>query len=595
MRRLYYRLCSLRSTYTAVIIKWFKRFAVAVMLLVLLATTAIYLTPLDAYVPEVEQALSDNFGEPVTIQHLKLEALPLPHMMLENVAVGDKPDIALQSVGIYFDLRTLLKSQWVIHRLALNQGSVTEGKLAEILKWAGSSSVAETTLRLDELQFNEIRVVMPGLTLEPVSGQINFDTHSNLSRAWIILPRRQGVVQFYPQPGGGYQVDAGLQYWSLPGYPDWVGDSLNIKGVLAGSEFRIDKFSARMLGADVSGAANLAWQPDWQVDVQLASLDGELERLLPLLGIPVKAAGMLRAKGHLEAQSASARDLPGKLGFDLDIDVKNASLRLPLDARRDLQVASASSHVTGTPQTFRLDKLRGKLYGGTLNGTATVQRSKHLLGADVAFSNISLQPLVEALNRDVVLTGKLEGQAKLATVTNQFAHFPANVQLDGRFHARNGVVGKLDLVQAASNPLKSGNKGGKTRFEELSGLLSVDGNGYHLSQLKVSSGAVHATGKLDISPQLQLNGLLDTDLKGTATLVSMPLVVSGTVRDPVLHPTGSTLAGAAVGTALLGPGLGTALGIKIGNLFHRLFGTKSEQAKPENRDKSQKKSGPAEQ
>jgi hypothetical protein len=575
-----------------VIIKWFKRFSVAVMLLVLLSTTAIYLTPLDVYVPEIEQALSDSFGEPVQIRHLKLEALPLPHMILEDVAIGDKSDIKVKSVGIYFELRTLLKSQRVIRRLAFNQGSVTEEQLAKILAWVHhSSSVPAAALRLDELQLNDIRVVMPGLTLEPMRGQVNFAPDSSLSRAWIVLPQQQGVVQFYPRQEGGYRVEAGLRYWSLPGYPDWVADSLSIKGVLADNQFQVSQFSARMLGAQINGAVHLAWQPDWQVDVQLTGFDGELERLFPLLGIQAKAAGMLHAKGRLNARSASARELPGKLGFDLDVEVRNASLRLPLGAQRDLRVDSAKSHVTGDLQKLRFDSLTGKLYGGTLSGTATVQRSKHLLAADVSFSKISLKPLVEALNRNVMLSGKLSGNAKLATITNQFDRFPANLQLHGRFQAEHGVVGKLDLVQAASNPLKSGNKGGKTGFDELSGLLSVDGNGYHLSELKVLSGAVHATGRLDISPQLQLNGLLDTDLKGTATLVSMPLVVSGTVSDPVLHPTGSTLAGAAVGTALLGPGLGTALGIKIGNLFHSLFGSKAEQTKPGARDKSKEQPG----
>jgi len=564
------------------------------MLLALLSTTAIYLTPLDAYVPEIEQALTDNFGERVKIQHLKLDALPLPHMTLEGVEIGDKSDLALQSVGIYFDLKSLLKSQRVIRRLALNRGSVTEAQLAKIIAWVrSSSSVPEATLRLEELQLNDIRVVMPGLSLEPMRGQMNFAADSSLSRGWIVLPRQQGVVQFYPRPGGGYQVDAGLQYWSLPGYPDWVADSLSIKGVLAGDQFQVDNFSARMLGAQIDGRALLSWQQDWRVEVQLNEFDGDLERLLPLLGAHVKAAGMLHATGHLEAQSANAHELPGKLGFDLDVGIRNASLRLPLQARRDLQVDSASSHVTGTLQEFKFNKLVGRLYGGTLTGTAAVQRPKHLLDADVVFGNVSLQRLVEALSSDVMLTGRLDGQAKLATVTDQFDHFPANVRLDGRFHAKNGVLRKLDLVQAASNPLKNGNKGGKTSFDELSGLLSVDGNGYHLRQLKVSSGAVHATGRLDISPQLQLNGLLDTDLKGTATLVSMPLVVSGTVGDPVLHPTGSTLAGAAVGTALLGPGLGTALGIKLGNLFHRLFGTKSDKAESGDRNKSQGQPGPA--
>jgi phage tail tape-measure protein len=69
----------------------------------------------------------------------------------------------------------------------------------------------------------------------------------------------------------------------------------------------------------------------------------------------------------------------------------------------------------------------------------------------------------------------------------------------------------------------------------------------------------------------------------------MPLVVSGTIHDPVLYPAGSALAGAAVGTALLGPGLGTALGIKLGNLLHKLLGSKNEKVQPENQLKPQAK------
>lgn len=76
----------------------------------------------------------------------------------------------------------------------------------------------------------------------------------------------------------------------------------------------------------------------------------------------------------------------------------------------------------------------------------------------------------------------------------------------------------VDLVQAASNPLKEVNKGGTTRFDEFSGLLSVDAAGYHFRKLKVSwCHERKAQGKVDIFPQQQL---LDTDLKGTATLIS---------------------------------------------------------------------------
>ncbi|MBI1173745.1 MAG: hypothetical protein GC139_00590 [Sideroxydans sp.] len=574
--------------------KWFKRFLVAVMLFVLLATTTAYLTPLDVYVPEIEQTLSENFGEPVRISHLKLDMLPLPHLALEGVQLGARPEATAQSVGIFFDLHSLLKSQRVIHSLVLDQGSITQEQLTKILAWLRNSSVADSLLRLEELRFTGMQVVMPTMTLGPLEGKLELAADSSLKQAAISMADQKFAALIYPQPGGVFQVEAGFRRWSPPGYPGLPIDSMNISGILAEGQFTANRFSADLLGTRIDGTAHLAWQPEWKLDISMDAVDGDLGRW-PSLGDGIEMAGRLQAKGRLEGHGADVRALPASLFFDADVDVKNAAVRLPLNVRRMLLLDSATAHVVGTMRKFRLDKLVSKLYGGTLHGAAVVQPGEKFLDADVSFNNIAVQPLVEALNNEVMLTGSLSGQAKFSARMNEFQRFPDNVDINSNFRLKKGVLGKIDLVQAASNPLKSGNKGGQTKFDELSGLLSVNGSGYHLKNLKVSSGALNAAGKLDVSPQLQLSGLLDTDLKGTATLVSMPLAVSGTVRDPVLHPTGSALAGAAVGTALLGPGLGTALGIKVGNLLNKLFGAKNDKIPPSGQKNPAEPPKPAEQ
>jgi hypothetical protein len=54
----------------------------------------------------------------------------------------------------------------------------------------------------------------------------------------------------------------------------------------------------------------------------------------------------------------------------------------------------------------------------------------------------------------------------------------------------------------------------------------------------------------------------------------VPLNVAGTVDAPLLYPTGASMAGAAVGTVLMGPGLGTSVGAKVGNWAEGLFSKK---------------------
>jgi hypothetical protein len=110
----------------------------------------------------------------------------------------------------------------------------------------------------------------------------------------------------------------------------------------------------------------------------------------------------------------------------------------------------------------------------------------------------------------------------------------------------------------------------KILFDQISSELLIDDAGYHLSKLKIIASVFNAEGRLNIAPDDQVDGVLATDLKGMAGLVSLPLRVTGSLSSPTVRPTGGVVAGAAIGTALLGP-VGTAIGIRAGALIDRMW------------------------
>lgn len=556
--------------------KWMKRLLAAAILLLLLAAMAAYLTPLDTYLPELERALSAGLGEPVKVRRLKVGALPAPHLLLEEVQIGENAGIALQSAKVIFDIRTLFEPQRALRRVILKNGSVTQAQLEKFAALLQSGAAAPLPVRVGEMQFDGIRFVAPEFSLEPLQGKLEFAPDSSLARAWFALGEKKITVTLAPLPGNIYAVEVRANGWSPPNYPAFELTGLNASGTLAESRFEAKQFSAEIFGARLKGGVLLEWKPEWKLALRLDAVDGKLERLPPFPGNRVAMAGNLRLKGSLRARGATAQALPRNLKMDAEVEINSATLHLAGRFRRPLVLDAAKAQLSGSLAETTLSGLRAQLYGGTVEGSAAILGSAASVRANLTFGNIAVEPLVQVLSDEVILTGKLEGWANFSVKTKEFERFPQNLQLDGEIRVRDGVLRKIDVVQAASNPLKESGKSGTTSFNELFSSLSVDADGYHFKGLKVSSGALNAEGKLDISPQQQLSGLLDTDIRGTASLISMPLEVSGTLSDPVLRPTKSALAGASVGTALMGPGLGTALGIKAGNLLNKLFGKKGE-------------------
>jgi len=85
-----------------------------------------------------------------------------------------------------------------------------------------------------------------------------------------------------------------------------------------------------------------------------------------------------------------------------------------------------------------------------------------------------------------------------------------------------------------------------------------------------------ADGTVTISAKKQLSGRINAQVAALGSSANVPLNVAGTLDEPSLYPTGGTMAGAAVGTVILGPGLGTSVGAKVGAWAEGLFGGKDE-------------------
>ena len=68
----------------------------------------------------------------------------------------------------------------------------------------------------------------------------------------------------------------------------------------------------------------------------------------------------------------------------------------------------------------------------------------------------------------------------------------------------------------------------------------------------------------------KLKGAMEVGLRSTGGLMSVPMNISGNTENPNLSLSGGAVFGGALGTSLLGPGIGTIVGVGTGKLFSGL-------------------------
>lgn len=290
--------------------------------------------------------------------------------------------------------------------------------------------------------------------------------------------------------------------------------------------------------------------------------------------------GPLRADIELNAQAVqgiAAGSEGGKFKLDLtpgtpaqELQINAQQWEIPLRPAFKFEQLAAKGLLQQT--ALNMPEIQGKLYGGTLRGKAHIDWTRGWkVKGDLKMNRVETKEIVALMTRSIGVSGKLNAQGGYSMRAKDPAQLADSLSAQFKLEVQQGVLYGFDLAQAVKTLARSGTRGGQTRFEELTGTLIITGKRYQVRQLSVTSGVLSAQGDVDIAPNKRLSGTINVALKGVAGLVAVPLDVSGTLSDPILLPNRAAFAGAAAGTAILGPGFGTGVGSKAGQLLDKLF------------------------
>ena len=210
--------------------------------------------------------------------------------------------------------------------------------------------------------------------------------------------------------------------------------------------------------------------------------------------------------------------------------------------------------------------------GGGWSGVSTLEpqaNGRLRLAAQLEAKNVDIESLMRAFGRATPVAGKMAGQTEVRAEGGDMAEWMRSLHTHTRFTVQPAELKRFDLAGAVRSAGTT--RGGRTALDQLSGTLDTQltdaGVVLQYSDLKARSGLLTASGRVRLFNR-KLQGEAAVDL--VDGVVGLPLQIAGTVEEPELSMTGGALAGAAIGSAVL-PGVGTALGARLGQQVERLF------------------------
>ena len=108
---------------------------------------------------------------------------------------------------------------------------------------------------------------------------------------------------------------------------------------------------------------------------------------------------------------------------------------------------------------------------------------------------------------------------------------------EATFLVNIGELNNIDIVRAIQSPSTSGTRGGKTKFDTLSGTLSYGDGRYVYKQVQLASGPLNANANFTISSDSALSGRVSASLGSRGLVVARgTLSILGEVRSPLMRP-----------------------------------------------------------
>jgi hypothetical protein len=269
---------------------------------------------------------------------MRVALWPKPHIVLEDVSIGQLTDISARQVRVYPVFLTLLKDRKELDALEIEGLSIDQEDLLRPGKWLDTAAIQQE-FRLSAVSLKDVVVKVPELEVPSFNADIQLGNKGKFVSA--SLAADNVVVNIAPS-NSLITVNIQGQGWQPPFGPALTFDELTAKGTLDGDQLDLNKVEGSLYGGTIQGVISVNWANGWKAkgNFELAKID--LAQATPALSEFATLHGRLYSSVDLDSEANDLQNL-----------LDNASVRARFEAEQgeigglDLSRAAAGREQVG--------------------------------------------------------------------------------------------------------------------------------------------------------------------------------------------------------------------------------------------------------
>ncbi|MBI1196141.1 MAG: hypothetical protein GC138_09890 [Gammaproteobacteria bacterium] len=364
--------------------------------------------------------------------------------------------------------------------------------------------------------------------------------------------------------------------WAPPLGPAFHFDKVSLSGTLSEGGLDIRSVKAEAYKGRLTGHVRLTWDHDWAIQ---GELEGDGLQMAPVIEYYGGRGfdGLLTAKVSIKTRARDPEKLLDGIRVEGPFLIRGVVIDTNPDPNKRMRIDAIHAKGKVDRWSFSTSDTLVEAYGGEVRGaTETNWSDSATIKGRVKAKGVQLEPLLEALMARRPLSGRLSGDGGFVLSSSTFAGIFKQPDLTANLRVDKGIVFETDLEKL---------KEGQTPFRELKTRVRMKEGVTLLSALDIESDRLSAEGWVKVDRDNRLDGKIAVTLRNTISLAGANVGVGGTLDDPSFAPATSTIIGGVIGTGLLGPGWGTALGVRLGQLLDSVSGDESEMEDPVTEDR----------